>query len=232
MNLDINVLFFIFNHLSYRDIANLCATNRKYFRLYKKHSELIWQTLLLRDFNLESSEIIGEPMSYYIGLKENIGNFYSFDKILNYTTYEGEGFRRRLTGIENITPITENRAEKIGLTIAEFMEEQNNFFQIPAMSDLFPCNASGEKIWLGYHIASPKSFGEEIRTFAVGKTLDVCKRFLEKQSREAFIDYDTPRGWSNPRFLIDHETSCSITSTDVHAIDYKISYGFFEIVLP
>jgi len=186
---------------------------------------------LLRDFNLERDEIIGEPMSYYIGLKENIGNFYSFNKILNYTTYEGENFRRRLIGIENITPITENRAENIGFTLEEFIEEINNFFQIPGLGG-FPCHASGETVWLGYYIASPKKVGEEIRTFAVGQTLDVCKRFLEKQSREAFIDYDTPRGWSNPRFLIDHETSYNITVTDVHEIDYKISYGFFEIVLP
>ena len=78
LDVDIVILLELLEKLSGKDTLKLCSSNKKLFNLCKKYQDVIWKKKLRRDFDVEENEIIGSPMSHYLGLERNEGWYYYY----------------------------------------------------------------------------------------------------------------------------------------------------------
>lgn len=77
--LDIVTFLSVSKNLKSKDVINFCNTNQKIKNLCNKYSDTIWSDKLYNDFKITKDQIIGNPKSYYIGLENNIFQYYFYN---------------------------------------------------------------------------------------------------------------------------------------------------------
>ena len=76
-NLSKDVLALLALELNYPDILALCNTNTK----NRKTCNRYWTEKAIRDFGVDKDDIIGDPLSFYFGLKDNKGHYWYFEDV-------------------------------------------------------------------------------------------------------------------------------------------------------
>lgn len=161
--MDINILLVILEDMSSTDILNYCSTEKNVHRLCIKYSDIIWSRKLLKDFGILKTEIIGNPKSFYFGLKHSIGHYYFFDVDTLFDDKRAE--------LRKVKKISKEEADK----------RQDYWFYVPGIDE-----PKDETIIVGYFNLS-NNYGSDYVT-VVGKTLLYVKRELIKKVGEELWD--------------------------------------------
>ena len=204
-NIDINVLLIILDYASADDVLNYCSSSSNLFRLCNKYSNVIWERLLWRDYKIPKDQIIGQPKSYYFGLKNNKGYyyFYDLDDFFNEMNHENR--------------FTVNRLELISKEDSEW----DDHFYVPGIDE-----PKGEKVIVGVAQRTLERYGSEYTT-VVGKTLDDVKKLLVDKINRKYIDFDIETIENIPLYITFKE---NITD-EFNGIEHKITIQFFEASL-
>jgi hypothetical protein len=159
--MDINLLLNLIENMSATDIISYCSTEKRLNYLCKKYSDVIWTKKLLQDFNISRDEIIGNPKSYYFGLKNKIGHYYFFD---------ADSLDDGIIQINKIKEISKEDARG------------DDHFFVPGI-----LNPIGENIVVGYVSNYNWYDGSKYGT-VIGKNLNHAKKELIKKGIREFWD--------------------------------------------
>lgn len=109
--IDIVIFLSIQKILKSKDVINFCNSNSKIRKLCNTYSDTIWTQKLLHDYKISKDEIIGDPKSYYIGLENDIYQYYFFDIVTDNNNIE----RLRVENITEEESIYENHFKIPGI---------------------------------------------------------------------------------------------------------------------
>lgn len=156
--IDIITFLSISEKLKGKDVINLCNTNTKLRNFCEKYSDTIWSTKLLKDFKITKDQIIGNPKSYYMGLENDIFQYYFYDIDPDYNP--------------------DNKINKISNLRIENITKENskydNHFKIPGTDKLSNIN-----LVIGIFQVFTKHYGSETLT-VYSKTLqDTLNKLIE-----------------------------------------------------
>ena len=167
-NLPKDIIGLLALELNYRDVLSLCSTSSK----IRKTCDRFWTERSIRDFAVTKDDIIGDPLSYYFGLKENKGFVWYFSDPFFIDFDEN--------GNANITP------ENINVTFLGSSNDEDEKFYIPGIK--FPKN---EKVFVAY-ISLYSKLAEEGTSFAVvSKTKErTFQKMIEKLKYKYWSDID------------------------------------------
>jgi hypothetical protein len=117
-NLDNKVILDIINQLEDRDVLIFCNSNTKLRQICKKFSNQIWIPRILKlakekgikHFSVD--EIIGQPLSFYFGLKNKIKQYYfiEMENILDGEDYLKDDLGNTSILINRLEPISKEEA--------------------------------------------------------------------------------------------------------------------------
>ena len=81
-SLDANVTLELISKLSGNDTVKLCMSSKKIQNICNKYEDIIWERKLFEKYRLTKKDIIGRPKSYYLGLENERGWYYSYDNFM------------------------------------------------------------------------------------------------------------------------------------------------------
>jgi hypothetical protein len=76
---DIVIFMKLVEYLKGGEILNLFNVNKKINNLYRRNKENIWINLLRNKYQINKKDIIGEPLSFYLGIERQIFWYYTYD---------------------------------------------------------------------------------------------------------------------------------------------------------
>ena len=116
--LDIITFMEITKNVKGTETNNFCNSTPVLRNLCEKYSHTIWSSKLYEDFNITEEQIIGDPKSYYMGIENNVFQWYFYeiekdgnniiDKNVIQTTKEDAEYddHFKIPGIKSLTGIT------------------------------------------------------------------------------------------------------------------------------
>jgi hypothetical protein len=224
LDVDIVVLLHIVEKLSGNDTVKFCSSNKKIHNLCKKYKDTIWKKKLLRDYNVAENEIIGNPMSYYLGLERNDGWYYYYITETIYNPYSGY---LELRCIKNIDLVSQ------GKRIKEDEPHDDNFF-VPGIE----IPKDEEILFANFYLYSNPFGGQRVN--AVGKNVGKVLKSLMKKIEHEFWDTisdDNPKLYKN---ILKLSPGDEINTTSVINVGYggdipvtfKINVFLYTVKLP
>jgi hypothetical protein len=202
--MDINLLLNLIENMSATDIISYCSTEKRLNYLCKKYSDVIWAKKLSQDFNISRDEIIGNPKSYYFGLKNKIGHYYFFD---------ADSLDDGIIQIKEIKEISKEDARG-----------DDNFF----VSGIL--NPIGENIVVGYLSRYYGRAGSVYRTI-IGKNLNHAKKELIKIGYCEIWEKGNIDENEINNLPLNLRMEKKIVPKDIDELRYKIRIYFFEAQL-
>lgn len=201
----------ILSLLNDEDLLKLCSMNRKINKICKKYADNIWIPRL-ESIGIKKEEIVGTPMSYYLGTK--------FKKY-NYYFYEIEEFMENTSNI-----IWVERVVNISQEDAEF----DDHFKIPSLISL-----KGHKVYVGiFTFYSPHGSAEEV---AVSKDRNITlDKLIKNVKNEIWDEMDA----DIEKKIESMETDTKLVKNIIYnggigwdiPMNAKIIVQFFRVTLP
>lgn len=168
-NISKDILSLLALELDYPDLLNFCNSSKKIGKVCNTY----WTEKSIRDFNVKKSDIIGDPLSFYFGMKNKKGWNWDFNDYISYDLdFEGN-------------EIIDFNPENLNITFyGEDLNQYDYNIYIPGMK--IPVN---ETIFVGFFNIVDKEASEYITV--VSKDRD---HTIEKLLHEIEYNY-----WSDVR---------------------------------
>lgn len=165
MDLDIVSLLELLKYLNGRDTVSVCSTNRLVKKLCDKYHYEIWLMKLLTDYKITEDEIIGDPKSYYLGIENKIGFYYSY--VLNEYRYNRE----------------DGRIKSVVIKLEGRKSENIKSFFVPSIDEI------NEKTKIVVGIVEFGSHKENIHDSVISKSLTATRSGIMQIIQDKYYDY-------------------------------------------